>query len=82
MDRKEGVEKFPNTATADALVKQALGSDRFSDLVCVQTPVYRDAVDIETGGAVDGSETVVERVYHYFNTQWDTNFRCIYRSRR
>ena len=57
-----------DTATADALVKQALGSDRFSDLVCVQTPVYRDAVDIETGGAVDGSETVVERVYHYFNT--------------
>lgn len=34
---------------------------------CVQTPVYRDEVNLD-GGAVAGSETVVEYIYHFFDT--------------
>lgn len=34
---------------------------------CVQTPVYRDEVNLD-GGVVAGSETVVEYIYHFFDT--------------
>ena len=38
-----------------------------SDYQCVQTPVYRDEVDLD-GDSVEGTETVVEYIYHFFDT--------------
>lgn len=34
---------------------------------CVQTPVYRDEVNLD-GGVVAGTEAVVEYIYHFFDT--------------
>ena len=38
-----------------------------SNYQCVQTPVYRDEVDLD-GESVEGTETVVEYIYHFFDT--------------
>lgn len=45
-----------------------LETDDLSEFTVVQTPVFRDEIDIGNGGAVTNTETIVERVYHYYNT--------------
>lgn len=57
-----------NTSITDSYVANALGRNTIDDLVCIQTPVYRDEINIEDGGSVPGTEKVVERIYHYYNT--------------
>ncbi len=57
-----------NTAITDEYVKDFLNTEELGNLMCMQTPVYRDEVDFEEGGIVEGTETIVERIYHYYNT--------------
>jgi len=57
-----------DTQIGDAYIKDLLGTEDLSDLMCVQTPVFRDEINLDNGGAVPNTETIVERVYHYYNT--------------
>lgn len=38
-----------------------------SNYQCVQTPVYRDKVDLD-GSVIEETETIVEYIYHFFDT--------------
>ena len=57
-----------NTQLGDTYVKKLLKTDDLSELTIVQTPVYRDEINVDSGGAVANTETIVERIYHYYNT--------------
>lgn len=57
-----------NTQLSDSYVKKLLRTEDLSDYMVVQTPVYRDEINVDNGGAVANTETIVERVYHYYNT--------------
>lgn len=57
-----------NSSITDSYVANVLARHSIDDLVCIQTPVYRDEINMEDGGSVSGSEVVVERIYHYYNT--------------
>ena len=57
-----------NTQLSDTYIKKLLETDDLSEFTVVQTPVFRDEIDIGNGGAVTNTETIVERVYHYYNT--------------
>lgn len=57
-----------NTQLGDAYVADLLGVENTSDFICVQTPVFRDEINMADGGAVANTETIVERIYHYYNT--------------
>lgn len=57
-----------DTRLGDAYVNDLLGTENISDLICVQTPVFREEINLADGGAVANTETIVERIYHYYNT--------------
>lgn len=57
-----------NPQLGDAYVTDLLGVENTNDLICVQTPVIRDEINLDDGGAVANTETIVERIYHYYNT--------------
>lgn len=59
-----------NTQLSDAYVKKLLRTEDLSELMVMQTPVYRDEINMDNGGAAANTETIVERVYHYYNTYY------------
>lgn len=66
-----GISSDATMATTLSMQDNEIGSTVMaalpSNYQCVQTPVYRDEVDLD-GESVEGTETVVEYIYHFFDT--------------